>query len=181
MLDFDVTILYVQSSNFLFSVFDREKDGFLLSPKWILNLLFTNHSHILEKFSVILLLFAPDVYVEITNIIQNMYHLLREIDNNLLQFVAHCLYTSEITKVQKWILVEHRKSAEVENLSWAFTWSFLLDRYDLYQLITSCENPNNGIFRSHILWSVVTNAFWRSIKITAVRRPESKPLDILFV
>ena len=62
---------------------------------------------------MILLLFAPDVYVEITN----MYHLLREIDNNLLQFVAHCLYTSEITKVQKWILVEHRKSAEVENLS----------------------------------------------------------------
>ena len=81
----------------------------------MLNLLFTNHSHILEKFSVILLLFAPDVYVEITN----MYHLLREIDHNLLQFVAHRLYTTEITKVQKWILVElvNRKSAEVGNLS----------------------------------------------------------------
>ena len=51
---------------------------------------------------MILLLFAPDVYVEITN----MYHLLREIDHNLLQFVAHRLYTTEITKVQKWILVE---------------------------------------------------------------------------
>ena len=75
----------------------------------------------------------------------------------------------------------HRKSEEVENLSWKFTWNFLLDRYDLYQSITSRENPNDGIFRSNILWSIVSNAFWRSIKITSVRRPESKSLDILSV
>ena len=73
----------------------------------------------------------------------------------------------------------YRKLAEVENLSWTFTWNFLLDKYDLYQTITSRENPNNGIFRSNILWFIVTNAFWRSIKIIPVRRPESKPLDIL--
>ena len=42
----------------------------------------------------VLPLFAPDLYVEITN----MYHLLREIDHNL-QLVAYRLYTTEITKV----------------------------------------------------------------------------------
>ena len=75
----------------------------------------------------------------------------------------------------------HRKSAEIETLSWVFTWNFLLDRYDLYQSITSREKPNDGIFRSNILWSIVSNAFWRSIKITPVRRRESKPLEILSV
>ena len=73
----------------------------------------------------------------------------------------------------------HRKSTEVENMSWIFTWNFLLDRYDLYQSITLHENPNNSIFRSNILWSIVLNAFWRSIKMTPIRRIESKPLDIL--
>ena len=77
--------------------------------------------------------------------------------------------------------IPHRKSAEVENLSWTFTWNFLQDRYDLYQSIASRENPNDDIFRSNILWSIVSNAFWRSIKIIPVRRPESKPLDILSV
>ena len=33
-----------------------------------------------------------------------MYHLHREIDHNL-QFVVYRLYTTEITKVQEWILV----------------------------------------------------------------------------
>ena len=42
-----------------------------------------------------------------------MYHLHREIvqeiDHNL-QLVTYCLYTTEITKVQEWILVElHRE------------------------------------------------------------------------
>ena len=73
------------------------------------------------------------------------------------------------------------KSAEVESFSWTFTWNFLLDRHDLYQTITSRENPKDGIFRSNILWSLVSNAFWRSVKITLVRRPESKLLDILSV
>ena len=36
-----------------------------------------------------------------------MYHLRREIDHNL-QLVAYRLYTTEITKVQEWILVELR-------------------------------------------------------------------------
>ena len=57
-----------------------------------------------------------------------MYHLHREIDQNL-QFVVYiyiyCLYTTQITEV-------------------------LLERYDLYQSITSSENPNDGIFRSNI-------------------------------
>ena len=73
----------------------------------------------------------------------------------------------------------YRKSPEDEDLSWIFTWNFLLDKYDLYHSITSRENPNDGIFRSNILWSIISNAFWRSINITPVRRPESKPLDIL--
>ena len=42
----------------------------------------------------------------------------------------------------------YRKS--VMSLSWTFTWNFQLDRYDLYQSITSRENPNDGILRSNI-------------------------------
>ena len=73
----------------------------------------------------------------------------------------------------------HCKSAEVENLSSVFTWTFLLGRYDLYQSITSREDLNDGIFRSNVLWSMVSNAFRKSIEITPLRRPESKPSDIL--
>ena len=44
-----------------------------------------------------------DLYVEITN----MYDLCRETDHNL-SFVAYGWYTTEIMKVQEWILVELR-------------------------------------------------------------------------
>ena len=75
----------------------------------------------------------------------------------------------------------HRRPTEVENLSWTLTWNFLQDRYELYQSITSRENRHDSIFRSNILWSIVSNPFWSSIKIISVRRPDSKPLDILSV
>ena len=68
----------------------------------------------------------------------------------------------------------HRRSAKVENLSWTLTWNFQLDSYDLYQSITSPENPNDDYFRSNILLFIGSNAFWRSIKTIPVRRPESK-------
>ena len=45
----------------------------------------------------------------------------------------------------------HCKSADVENLPLTFTWNFLLDRYDLYQSVTSRQNPKDGIFKSDIL------------------------------
>ena len=69
-------------------------------------------------------------------------HLHREIDHNL-RLVTYCLHTTEITNVQEWILVKLRTVRG--------TWNFLLDRYDLYQSRTLCENPNNAIFRSNIL------------------------------
>ena len=59
----------------------------------------------------------------------------------------------------------HRRLTEVDNLFWTLTWNYLPDRYGLYQSITSCENSKDSIFRSNILWSKVSNAFWRSIKI----------------
>ena len=41
-----------------------------------------------------------------------MYYLRRETGRNL-QLVAYCLYTTEITKVQEWILVElHMKNQQ---------------------------------------------------------------------
>ena len=49
----------------------------------------------------------------------------------------------------------HRRSAEVENL----TWNFLLNKFDLYQSITLREIPNDDIFRSNILTSIVSNDF----------------------
>ena len=46
----------------------------------------------------------------------------------------------------------HFKSVEVENFVMnIFTWSLLLDRFDLNQSITSRANPNVDIFRSNIL------------------------------
>ena len=51
-------------------------------------------TYIGQVLSECYLLFALDLYVEITN----MYHLRREIDHNL-QLVAYRLYTTEITKV----------------------------------------------------------------------------------
>ena len=42
-------------------------------------------------------------------------------------------------------------------------------RYDLYQSKTSRGNPTDGIFRSEILWPIVSNAFWRSIKKTRIK------------
>ena len=75
-----------------------------------------------------------------------MCHLHREIDHNQ-QLVACCLYTTEITKVQEWIFVElciidQQKQIICQTL----TWNLPLDKYDLYQSITSRENPNNDIF-----------------------------------
>ena len=83
LLDFDVTILYVSSSNFPFSVFGGEKDRFsFIFPK-------VNAQLVIYKpvayTGEVLPLFAPDLYAEITN----MYHLLREIDYNL-QPMAYC-------------------------------------------------------------------------------------------
>ena len=175
LLDFDVTILYLQSFDFPFLLFSVEKriDLVLSSPKQMLNLLSTNESHILETFLVSFFLFAPDLYVEIINV----YHLHREIDCSLWHIKIHNTYN----KGPRMDLcgTPHHRSVEVKNLSWTLTWNFLMDRYYLHQSITLHKKPNNGNFRSSILWSIVPNAFWRYIKIIPVRRPESKSSDIL--
>ena len=58
-------------------------------------------TYIGEVFSEFFFYYAPDLYVELTN----MYHLRREINQNL-QFVAYRLYATEITKFQEWILLK---------------------------------------------------------------------------
>ena len=72
---------YVQSFDFPFSVFGREKDrlSFIL-PKVNAQLVIHKPvTYIGEVLSEFYLLFALDLYVQITN----MYHLRREIDHNL--------------------------------------------------------------------------------------------------
>ena len=56
----------------------------------------------------------------------------------------------------------HLKSGDAENLSLIFTWKFLLEWYDVSQSIISFENPRENIFC--IIWCIVSNVFWRSIK-----------------
>ena len=180
MLDFDVTIVYVQSFNFRFSIFLVEKriDLVLSFPKWMFNLLSTNQSHILEKFLV------SSSFIHSRSICWNYKH-VSSAERNRSQSTA-CGMLFIYNRNNNGPIMDscgtlHCKLSEVVNFLWTFTWNFLLDSYDLYQSITSRENPSDDIFRSKILWSIVLNAFWSSIKITPVKRPESKPLDILSV
>ena len=57
--------------------------------------------------------------------------------------------------------------------------NFLFDRYDLNQRMTSLENSQNFILLIRISWLIVSNAFWRSMSIIPVWRPNSKAVVIL--
>ena len=59
------------------------------------------------------------------------------------------------------------------------TLNFLFDRYDLNQRMTSSENSQNFILLIRISWLIVSNAFWRSMSIIPVWRPNSKAVVIL--
>ena len=178
LLLFDVTVLYVQSSNFPFSVFDGEKDRF---------------KFILSKVNAQLVIYKPVTYIG---------QVLSEFFFYSFQIFMSKWYVSSAQRKRSQSTVcgisliynrsnknprmdtcetPRRRSAHVESLSWTLTCNFLLDMYDFYQSRASYENPNGGIFRSNILWSTVSNAFWRSIKIIPVRRPESKPLNIFSI
>ena len=71
----------------------------------------------------------------------------------------------------------HSRSVEM-TLSSTLTWNFLLGRYDFHQSIISRENPKNGIFKRNILWSILSNAFLKSVNIIPLRRPKPKPVNV---
>ena len=171
---------YTRVSIFVFPFFFVKKriDLVLSFPKWMFNLLSTNQSHILEKFLV------SSSFILSRSLCWNYKH-VSSAERNRSQSTA-CGMLFIYNRNNNGPIMDscgtlHCKLSEVVNFLWTFTWNFLLDRYDLYQSITSRENPSDDIFRSKILWSIVLNAFWSSIKITPVKRPESKPLDILSV
>ena len=62
-----------------------------------------------------------------------------------------------------------------------FILNFRSLRYDLNQAITFFEKPRYFIFFIKIWWSMVSNAFCKSIKIIPVKRPFSNPVVILSV
>ena len=71
------------------------------------------------------------------------------------------------------------KNMLVAEVTFKFTLNFLYDRYDLNQRMTFLENPKNSILLIRISWLIVSNAFWRSMSIIPVWRPDSKPVAIL--
>ena len=68
-----------------------------------------------------------------------------------------------------------------ESLFSIFTRNFLLERYDLNHFIVLSENLIALTFGNKISWSVVLNAFCRSIIITPVNKPLSNTSKLLSV
>ena len=60
-----------------------------------------------------------------------------------------------------------------------FTTKDLSVRYDMYHAIVFPAKPRHLIFSRRMLWSIVSNAFWRSIKTIPVSNPSSKPILVL--
>ena len=80
--------------------------------------------------------------------------------------------------------IEHCGTPHVIDALYEFVFSiliinFLFERYDEYHLIVSSEKPRKSIFLIKMLWSIVSNAFCKSIRTIPVRRPKLKPFVIL--
>ena len=140
------------------------------------------------KVNAQLVIFKPVTYIRQTfceflfyllYVFMSIYHLGSEIDH-ILKPVRFFLYVLKIIKIPRMdtCRTPHRKLADVENLPWTFLWDFLLDRYNLNQLVTSFENSNAGTFCSSTLCCVVPNVFLRPIEIITLKEWESKPLEI---
>ena len=92
-----------------------------------------------------------------------------------------CVYIEGIEVDLKYILRElHIKVCPgSEKDLFKFTFNFLYHRYDFKQIMKSLENPKNSILLIRLSWLIVSNAFWRSMSIIPVWRPDSKPVSIL--
>ena len=71
------------------------------------------------------------------------------------------------------------KIALSEKLFSMCTLNILLDRWHSNHFVTSLEKPIYFIFSISILWSIVSKAFCKSIKIIPVNNPESNPFATL--
>ena len=70
----------------------------------------------------------------------------------------------------------HNSFPGSENILFKFTLNFLFDKYDLNNNVTLLEKPKQSILLISKSWLIVSNAFWRSISIKPVWRPDSKPV-----
>ena len=72
-------------------------------------------------------------------------------------------------------------SPKSESLFSIFTRNILSERYDLNHFIVLSENLIALSFCNKISWSIVSNAFCRSINIIPVNKPSSNPFKTLSV
>ena len=149
---------------FPFSAFGREKDRFsFILPKVNAQLVI----YILERFLLC------SSFIRSRSLCWNNRHVSsREIDHRL-QLVAFRLYATEIIEVQRLILLKLKGREFAMQIYMEFPTGLVW--------LIPINNLNDGIFRNKILWYIVSTAFWMSIKITPVRRPQLKPSDILLV
>ena len=71
--------------------------------------------------------------------------------------------------------------ALLEYLFLIFTQKHQLEKFSWNHIIEWFENPREAIFLRRLSWLIVSNAFWKLMRIIPVSRPESKPDDVLSV
>ena len=129
LLGFDVTIFYVQYSNFPFSIFGGEKNrtNFML-PK--VNTQFV----IYKSVTYIGQVFSEFVFYSVQIFMLKWQICVICIGKKITIYSDISLICNRNNKGPRMNLCGtlKRGSAEVENLSSTLTWYFLLDRYDLY-------------------------------------------------
>ena len=73
----------------------------------------------------------------------------------------------------------HERFPGKDNSFSIFTKNVLFSKYDLYQEMVDSPNPKHAILFKNISWSIVSNAFCKSIRIIPVNIPLSIPDKIL--
>ena len=151
-------------------------DLVLSSPKWMLSLLSRNHSHRLLKS-----LFKC-VSISVTCLFWKTRQESSAYSNR--SDDTACLTSLTYIRKSKWPRIDpwgtpHEIFEMLEYLFSMLTKNARSGKYEWNQFTVSSQKPIAFNFSKSILWSIVSNAFWRSISIIPVKRPLSKPFKIL--
>ena len=157
----------------LYALPDKSMDFILSSPKWMLSLLSTNQSQGLLNS---VLSFSEIVSRSLawkTRHVSSAY-------NSISHLIAPCMsltYKSNNRgpRIGPWE-TPHSSFLGSEKLFSTLTRNVLLVRSDLNHIFHWVENCRWTIFWRSISWSIMSNAFYRSIRIRPVIRPQYTPL-----
>ena len=147
---------------FFLLLVEKRIDLVLSSQKWMLNFLLINQSHILQKLIVSSLFIWSRSLCWYSNHTSSVY-------GNRSQSTT-CGISSIYRKKNKGPRMDpcgtpHLNSAVVENVSWTFTWNFLLRRYDLNQSITSFENPVFAVKYNDLYYQMLFEGLLKSFQL----------------